>query len=218
MNTPGFERAYARGVRAIGGVDTYRWHWRIHVGLWAASSAIKLSGDFVECGVNKGFLSSAIMEYLNWNATTKHFYLLDTFSGVNEEQLSDEELISGARRKNEERLKSGFYVSNVESVTLNFSQWRNAHIVQGTIPATLGSVRSSSLAYLHLDMNSAAPEIAAATFFWDRLVPGAFVLLDDYAYRGFHSQKVAMDTFAAERGVEICSLPTGQGLLIKPPL
>ena len=67
-------------------------------------------------------------------------------------------------------------------------------------------------------MNSAAPEIAAATFFWDRLVPGAFVLLDDYAYRGFHSQKVAMDTFAAEKGVEICSLPTGQGLLIKPPL
>ncbi len=59
----------------------YGWHWRVHVGLWAAASCASLEGDFVECGVNRGFLSSAIMEHLDWDKTGKHFYLLDTFNG-----------------------------------------------------------------------------------------------------------------------------------------
>ena len=54
-------------------------------------------------------------------------------------------------------------------------------------------------------------------FLWNRLVPGAPVLLDDYAYSGYEWQKVGMDAFATEHGLSILSLPTGQGLLIKPP-
>lgn len=65
-------------------------------------------------------------------------------------------------------------------------------------------------------MNCAPPEVAALRFFWPRLTPGAFVLLDDYANRGRDEQRRAMDEVAAEFGVKICTLPTGQGLLIKP--
>src|SRR5256886_194527 len=77
-------------------------------------------------------------------------------------------------------------------------------------------VRAEKIAYLHLDMNCSAPEIAAIQFFWEPLVPGAFVLLDDYAYYGYLSQKIVMDQFAQEKGIKILSLPTGQGLLVKP--
>jgi len=42
------------------------------------------------------------------------------------------------------------------------------------------------------------------------------VLLDDYAYYGYFSQKLAMDQFAQEKGIKILSLPTGQGLVLKP--
>jgi hypothetical protein len=42
---------------------TARWHRRVHVGQWAAACAAKLDGDFVECGVNRGFLSSSIMAH-----------------------------------------------------------------------------------------------------------------------------------------------------------
>jgi hypothetical protein len=65
-------------------------------------------------------------------------------------------------------------------------------------------------------MNCSTPEIAAIEFLWERLVPGAFVLLDDYAYHGYLSQKIAMDRFAQEKEIKILSLPTGQGLLVKP--
>jgi hypothetical protein len=33
MDDPLFQRAYQRGVDALGGHDRYRWQWRVHVGL-----------------------------------------------------------------------------------------------------------------------------------------------------------------------------------------
>jgi SAM-dependent methyltransferase len=214
MDDPAFRKAYARGVRAVG--NDYRWHWRVHLGLWAATCAARLEGDFVECGVNRGFLSSAIMDYLNWDSSGKHFYLLDTFRGLDERFVSPADKASGALEKNIKSLASGFYAQGIEEVRANFSEWKNISLIEGSIPETLPQVRAEKIAYLHLDMNCSEPEIAAIQFFWDRLVPGAVVLLDDYAYYGYLSQKLAMDKFAQEKGIKILSLPTGQGLLVKP--
>lgn len=216
MRDPAFAAAYARGVRALGGTDEYRWHWRIHIGLWAAQVAARLPGDFVECGVNKGFLSSAILQRLDWNSLDRTFWLLDTFAGLDARQLSAAEVREGALEANRERLASGYYVSGAAAARANFAEWRNVRIVEGPVPDTLAQVTAPAIAYLHLDMNAAPPEVAAARHFWERLVPGAPVLLDDYAYFGYGAQKAAMDAFAAERGVAVCSLPTGQGLIVKP--
>jgi SAM-dependent methyltransferase len=213
MDDPAFRKAYQRGVSAAG--EDYRWHWRVHVGLWVAAYASQLEGDFVECGVNRGFLSSVIMDYLDWDSLGKHFYLLDTFRGLDERFVSAEDKMSGAVEKNRKSLATGFYVQGIDEVRANFSEWKNVSLIEGTIPETLPQVRANKIAYLHLDMNCSQPEVAAARFFWERLVPGAFVLLDDYAYYGYVSQKVAMDSFAREKGINILSLPTGQGLLAK---
>jgi hypothetical protein len=216
MQDPSFQRAYARGVKAIGGTDTYQWHWRIHIGLWVAGMAARLPGDFVECGVNRGFLSSAIMEYLGWNSLDRDFYLLDTFAGLDARYISESER-SGALRRNAEHLQSGFYVAGVDEVRANFAEWPRARIIVGAVPDTLIQVQAAHVAYLHLDMNNAPPEVAALSYFWSRLAAGAPVLLDDYAYLGYTPQKLAMDEFAHAHGINVCSLPTGQGLIIKPP-
>lgn len=215
MRDPAFLSAYARGVQAA--EQDYGWYWRVHVGLWAASSAMRLAGDFVECGVNRGFLSSAIMHHLNWNAHERVFYLLDTFAGLDERYVSEQELAHGAMQKNQDALSSGFYTTNVDRVRANFSEWKNTRIVQGSIPETLTQITSAQVAFAHIDMNCAPPEVAALEYLWPRLVPGAMVLLDDYAYYGYEAQKAAMDEFSARHGVSIVSLPTGQGLLIRPP-
>jgi hypothetical protein len=72
-----FRSAYERGIKAAG--RDYHWRWRVHVGLWVARMASRMEGDFVECGVNRGFLSSAIMHDLSWDSLNKTFFLLDTF-------------------------------------------------------------------------------------------------------------------------------------------
>ncbi|MEK7235912.1 MAG: TylF/MycF/NovP-related O-methyltransferase [Nitrospirota bacterium] len=215
MSDPLFCRAYNRGVLAAG---EYGWHWRIHIGLWAARSASGLKGDFVECGVNRGLLASAIMEYLNWDSLSKTFYLLDTFNGMDERYFPTQDLKCGAIEKNKRSIQSGFYVQSVESVRKNFSQWNNVEIIQGAVPETLKHVTAREIGFLHLDMNCAFPEVATLECFWERLVPGAFILLDDYAYVGYGVQKAAMDIVASAKGVTIASLPTGQGLLVKPAI
>lgn len=214
MQDPAFCKAYERGCRAA---SDYKWHWRVHIGLWAAFTASKLEGDFVECGVNRGFLSSAIMEFLDWNSLNKTFYLLDTFEGVDPRYVSQEDRQYGVIERSAAALGEGRYVRGVESVQANFAEWKNTRIIKGSIPETLNQVETQQVAYLHLDMNCSPPEIAAMIFFWDRLVPGAVVLLDDYAFWGYESQKHAMDALAKEKQVMIASLPTGQGLLMKPP-
>ena len=213
MRDARFQAAYQRGVHAAG-MD-YSWHWRVHIGLWAAATCSKLSGDFVECGVNRGFLSSAIMQFLDWDRLGKRFFLLDTFRGIDAKYVSKEELDDGALDKGQAALRSGFYVVGADSVRANFSEWRNVQIIEGSIPDTLPQVDSSRVAFMHIDMNCSPPEVAALSFFWNRLVHGAIVLLDDYAFHGYEHQKRGMDRFAKDRGVVIASLPTGQGLLIK---
>jgi hypothetical protein len=212
MQDSSFRKAFARGVLADG---EGRHHWRVHIGLWAASLASRLDGDFVECGVNRGFLSSAIMEYLDWDILNKKFYLLDTFSGVDERYLSEREIESGRLERARKHALKGDYIQGVESVQANFSEWVNVSIIQGPVPDTLDQVSSERVAYLHLDMNCAEPEVAAFNYFWEKLVQGAIVLLDDYGFQGYEAQKDAMDAVALKKGVKIASLPTGQGLIIK---
>jgi hypothetical protein len=214
MTDPDFLRAYNRGIKAVGG--DYHWHWRVHVGLWAAASAAKLPGDFVECGVNRGFMSSAIMTLLDWDSTGRTFYLLDTFAGLDERYISPEEKAAAIMDRNAQEIASGFYTLDAQSVRENFSEWRNVEIVVGPIPETLHAITSERIAFLHLDLNCSPPEVAAMEALWDRLVPGAFVLLDDYAYSGYRPQKLGIDRFARSHGIAVLSLPTGQGLILKP--
>lgn len=215
MQDPVFQAAYARGIQAVG--TDYNWHWRVHTGLWAASVAAKLPGDFAEFGVNRGFLSSAIMQMLDWNTTGRRFYLLDTFAGIDERYINGDDIEIGVVERNAHDIETGFYTFDLAAVRENFAEWPAARIIAGAVPETLGQIDSDQFAFAHIDMNCAPPEVAAAEFLWPRLVPGGVILLDDYAYFGYRSQKLAMDKFAADRGVSVLSLPTGQGLILKPP-
>ena len=207
-NDPAFQKAYAAGVAAAG--TDYNWHWRVYVGLWAASYATRFDGDFVECGVYRGCLSAAIMTYLGWEKLPRQFYLLDTFQGLVETMISDEESRIGRKAGAE-----GSYSECFDVVKANFAKYSNVSIVRGPVPDTLGAIKSERIAYLSIDMNCAAPEIAAGEHLWPKLVDGGVILLDDYNYKGYEPQRKAWNAFAARHDVPILSLPTGQGLIVK---
>lgn len=183
-------------------------HWRAHVACWAAFRGAVLEGDFVECGVNKGFLSRIVMEYINFKVLPKTFYLMDTYEGLSEIYLTAGEREMGKT--------GGGYEPCYDQVKRTFNAFENVRIVKGVIPDALSQVTSGKVAYLSIDMNCVIPEIAAAEYFWDRLVPGAVMLLDDYGHKGHEEQKRAFDRFAKKRGVQVLSLPTGQGIVLRP--
>jgi O-methyltransferase len=214
---PAFRDAYRRGMssghkihRAPGSTDDIHIEWRAHICCWAAWHAKHLRGDLVECGVNTGILSLAACEYIDFNSLDKQFYLFDTFRGIPEEQMLP------AERAVRLAQNQSYYEECYELAKQNFAPFPRAVLVRGTVPQTLSTVPIEEVCYLHLDMNIAYPEIAAIEHFWPKLVTGAPVVLDDYGFAGHRDQKHAMDRFAEARGLRIATLPTGQGLLIKP--
>ena len=208
MRDEAFARAYAAGD-ALGSWFGGKVHWRVHVLFWAAERALTIGGDFVECGVHLGGFSRAVVEYVDFGKLTdRTFYLLDSFQGVSTAQLSEEEKERGILEYD--------YANDYEAVVATFAPFENVKVIKGMIPDSLGRVKSNGVGFLSIDLNSAAPEIAAAEFFWDKLLPGATIVLDDYGWSKHIVQKHAFDKFAAERNVPILSLPTGQGIIIKP--
>jgi hypothetical protein len=56
--------------------------WRAYVCGWAAWSVRNKEGDFVECGINRGGLSRAVVHCVNFERLNKQFWLLDTYQGL----------------------------------------------------------------------------------------------------------------------------------------
>jgi O-methyltransferase len=213
VDDPRFKRAYARGWNSghkkARHIDDNR--WIMHIALWAAGQAARLPGDFVECGVDTGMFSLAICDWLDFNALDKDFWLFDTFKGIPDEQMSTAERDGIAGWHNRESYEECF-----AQATANFAPWPRCRLVRGMVPQTLAAFPDDRrVAYLSIDMNIVVPEIAAIEFFWDRLVPGAIVLLDDYGWSTHASQKDAFNTFARAHGAMILCLPTGQGIIIR---
>jgi len=199
-----FVGAYEMG-KSTGSWGSGDLRWRVFVACWAAQYAKSLPGDFVECGVNRGGMARAVMEYVNFSTLDKKFYLLDTYSGIPDEM------------KHSSAPLAFDYSECFEDVKKTFAQYSNVKIIRGTVPMTLPHVESNRIAYLSIDMNCAEPEIAAAEFFWDKISAGGVLVLDDYCYsEPYRLQYKAFNDFAKARNVEVLALPTGQGLLFKP--
>ena len=198
-------------LRPPGSAEDIHIEWRVHVLVWAASHAAQLDGDFVECGVNTGIYSLAVCRYLDFNRLDRDFWLFDTFAGIPLE-LADESERELATRSNARHYEECYDVA-----VRNFALWPRAHLVRGAVPGTLATVEIGRVAYLSIDMNIAAPERAALEHFWPRMVPGGIIVLDDYGGANRPLQRASADAFAAGVGVPVLALPTGQGILLKPP-
>ena len=216
LSDPAFVHAYQAGMnsghhicRKRGSDADIHNEYRVYICCWAARSGLRLHGDFVECGVNTGITSLAICDLLGFGGVGKRFYLFDTYKGIPLEQAS------AIERPQKVRENHDFYEECFELAKRNFAPWPNCVLVRGRVPETLSRESIDAVSYLHLDMNIAAPEIAAIEYFWPRLATGALVVLDDYAFVAYRPQKDAMDSWASRARVPIATLPTGQGLIVK---
>ena len=207
MKDERFARAYAAG-EATGSWSGAAVHWRVYVACWLAERASSLEGDLIECGVNRGGISRAIVSYLGAKLQGRRFYLLDTFQGIPVSILSDREMLHNKYFKEN-------YTECYQDVLNTFREFPQVSVVRGLVPDTFGSVDSGRFCFAHIDMNNAISEIAAAEYLWPRLAVGGFMLLDDYAWEINVDQRQAFDRFARQRDMTVLALPTGQGLLMK---
>lgn len=211
MRDPRFAEAYRAGME--NGNPATRVEWRVHVALWCATQAVRLPGDFVECGVHTGILSGAVMTWLDFaRLAPRRFFLFDTWAGIPVEQMSEEERRGGEHMNR--KYQNGDHLH--ADVQRKFSRWPNAVIVRGRVPDSLTVLNDTpEIAYASIDLNVAEAEMGAIEFLWPRMVRGGLVLLDDYGWAPHIAQKRAWDDWARRNGTMILALPTGQGLIVK---
>ncbi len=208
LETPSFIKSYQIGKSLMqDSWDNYDFRWRAYVLCWAAAQASRLEGDFVECGVNTGMHTRMIIDYIHFESLPKKYYLLDTFTGMSEKYSSPDEM---------NRSRAMGYTSDIfESVQKSFIQFKNVELIKGPVPETLPRVPSQKISFLSIDMNCVLPEVAALDFFWDRIVNGGIIILDDHGFPGHEEQRNAHYDFARRHNISILPLPTGQGIIIK---
>lgn len=169
--------------------------WRTAIVYWAAKQGLRLEGDFVECGCYRGTTAKIVSDALQLGATNKKYYLYDTFEkDPRSEVLSFDQFESEVRGR--------------------FCDDSHVVITRGFVPESLEYVSPQKIAFMHIDMNNTAAEIGALNALFERMMPGAVVILDDYGWILHRDQRLQEECFFQSLDRPVFELPTGQGLVI----
>lgn len=174
--------------------------WRLVTLVWAARTALRADGDFVECGCYKGVSARIISEVVGFADLPRRYYLYDLFQ-------HDETMPHHSMLEHSETL--------VDQVRERFADMPNVTITQGRVPDSLAQAAPDKIAFMHLDLNNAEAEIGALEVLFDRISPGGVLILDDFGWLAYQKQMKAEIQWMLPRGYHILELPTGQGMVIK---
>jgi len=208
----GHDRAFVEAFKGSSpDTNENSWPWRLHTLVWAAKSVLSVPGDFVECGVFRGFMSLVVCKCLNFECVGRQFWLFDTFEGLAKGQSSDIE--REALNPSYERSMAEGYT--VDSVRAKFAAYPNVRVVKGVVPDIFATQCPRRIAYLHVDMNALTAEISALEALFDKVTPGGVIVLDDYGRLPFSEMHQAERAWFRARGYAVLELPSGQGLVVK---
>ena len=200
---PLFQTSIQKTIADIG--DDYGIRWRSHVFLWCLNSAKKLGGDAVELGTGNGWMFTLAKHY-GALGTLQNVYLVDRFEKNKINALTGEPELGTSDR---------YYTDGVEKLKMRFSDLASVNIVQGNVPEILPTiVNEKTISFIHVDLNAAVPSIEAIEFLLPYAKSGAIILLDDYGQPEFVETHDMVNDLARRQGLNVLSLPTGQGLIL----
>lgn len=161
-----------------------------------------IAGDFVECGVFKG--SSTILARMV--SPNRHCWLYDTFSGMTEPMPVDVTR-GGQVAINKWRILGGkpWMAVPLDDVRQNLKlcgvyDEEKISFVIGDVCDTLVEKVPEKIAVLRLDTDFYESTRASLKYLYPRLVPGGFLIIDDYGHwRG--AQQAANEYFRDNRVV-----------------
>lgn len=175
--------------------------WRTYILCHFAKLARRLEGDFVEVGAYKGNTANVIADRIDLASSGKQYYLYDAF----EHKETD---IHHSMPEHGPELYN--------TVKARFAEYPFVKVIRGYVPESFEHGFPEKIAFAHIDLNQAPAEVEALKRIIPCMVPGAALILDDYGWWSYGTQKEAEDPLLAEFGLDILELPTGQGLVIKP--
>lgn len=166
------------------------------------------AGDFVECGVYRGGTALLAADVFNKAGAQGKFHLFDTFAGVPNDNLTDEEKAAS--------IGGSFKDVSLDETRENLKKFADfVEFHPGFVPDTFADAGLGKVRYAHIDINTGQATQACLEYLVPRLVDGAVVVLDDYGWPAYVDCKLVTDEYFAEQCLPgVIPLHTGQAIYI----
>jgi len=178
---------------------------RCYVLYTLASQALRLNGEFWECGVYKGGTAMLLAELVGQEKANHHavkLHLFDTFGGMPD---------TDPQRDLHQR--GDFSDTSLEAVKRRVGGEEIAVFHKGLIPDTFNGMEASKISFAHIDVDIYQSIMDCCSFIYPRLIPGGFVVFDDYGHPSCPGARQAVDAFFEDKPERPLVLPTGQAVI-----
>jgi O-methyltransferase len=198
------------GLRVPRGVVPYKTpspegHANINIILSLTKAVLDFEGDFAECGVYRGSTIIPLGLYLAQNNSRKKVFGFDSFAGFGDcEHIDPTEDVY--IRTYGSCTDTSYEMVQAKIAHLNLSE--QVILIKGFFNASLSAVKDRKFCFVHLDCDLYESYKVCLNFFYDRMVSGGVILLDEYNDLPCPGCNRAVDEFLVdkpERPIEICS-------------
>lgn len=155
-------------------------------------------GDVIECGCWHGHSTVAIATILAEKGFSGRFHVFDSFEGgLSAFTAKDESFfrLSDLEKSAMVKVFQSDFVF-VKSVTARFGF---VELHRGWIPQSFASFALAPIKFVHVDVDMYEPTKASLEFFWNSVVPGGCIVVDDYNHAVFEGATRAVDEFLRDK-------------------
>jgi len=154
-------------------------------------------GAVAECGVWRGHFA----HHINKCFPERKLYLFDTFKGFDENDWGKDADGEFGEYVIANQDDYHFYRGSERAALLRCIHRNNVVIKKGYVPDTFAGLENEHFAYVNLDMDLYAPQLAALRFFGPRMSVGGVITVHDYTTLPGTNQ--AVTEFAEESGAVV---------------
>ncbi len=156
----------------------------------------RLSGAIAEIGVFQG---GNVLCGLQYMTKTKRFYIFDSFQGFPALGIYDPKTV----KKGDYNIETSY-----QEIVNMFRPFPNSILIKGFVPKSFEQIPAKekfSLVFYDCDLYE--PALGTYEFFWDKIVPGGYLLIHDYVTEegGFAGVKKATDEFFGSKNIPVFS-------------
>lgn len=162
-----------------------------------------LSGDIAEVGVYQGHTAALLATIARRLGKTA--FLFDTFEGFSSKDFVG---VDAGREPGQ------FLDTSLEAVRMLVGE-ENTRFIKGYFPDSATQIPDGlKFCLVHIDCDLYAPIISSLEYFYERMVPGGFIVIHDYSSLGWNGAEKAVDDFFADKPEAVVPLFDSAGSAI----
>ncbi len=140
----------------------------------------------------------------------KKLHIFDSFEGGLSDKTSQDANARINMSEQQIEHERQIFSSTEKEVRDNLSSFSFVEYHSGWIPERFPDVSQEQFCFVHVDVDLYEPTRDSLQFFWERLVDGGVIVIDDYGYTQFPGARKAVNNFLSNNHVSLfLDSPTG---------